>query len=187
MAVADWMTGMGEGWGPVLRRIGPGGSLTALDLSPGMLCRARERLRRWPGYDVRVLEADVLHSSVEGDSLDAVVVLFGVKTLSPAQTTALAELVARGLRRGGRYSFIEVSTPRHRLVRWPYLFYLERVIPLLGRLLLGNPENYRMLGVYTRRFGDCQRLAAALRAAGLHATGVTYFLGCATGVIGHRP
>jgi hypothetical protein len=44
-----------------------------------------------------------------------------------------------------------------------------------------------MLGVYTRRFGDCEHLAAALRTAGLHATSVTYFLGCATGVVGHRP
>jgi len=105
-----------------------------------MLRRARERLRRWPGCDICLLEADVLDCDVEDDPLDAIAVLFGVKTFSAAQMRALAELVARGLRRGGRFSFVEVSTPRHRLVRWPYLFYLERVIPLLGRLLLEAPR-----------------------------------------------
>jgi ubiquinone/menaquinone biosynthesis C-methylase UbiE len=134
-----------------------------------------------------VLEADVLSTDVDAGSLDAVVMLFGVKTLSRIQTAALAEKLARSLRKGGQFSLIEVSAPRSPLIRTPYLFYLERVIPLLGRLLLGNPESYRMLGVYARRFGDCGDLVSALRAAGLQATGVEYFLGCATGVIGRRP
>jgi ubiquinone/menaquinone biosynthesis C-methylase UbiE len=185
--VADWMTGMGEGWAPILRRIGRTGSLTAVDLTPGMLRQARVRRRRWPGHDIRVVEADVLSTDVRAGSLDAVVMLFGVKSLSGSQTAALAVKLARCLREGGRFSLIEVSAPRWRIVRGPFLFYLERVIPLLGRLLLGNPDSYRMLGVYTRRFGDCGGLVATLCAAGLEATGVEYFLGCATGVVGRRP
>jgi demethylmenaquinone methyltransferase/2-methoxy-6-polyprenyl-1,4-benzoquinol methylase len=35
------------------------------------------------------------------------------------------------------------------------MFYLKHIIPGIGRLLLGNPENYRMLGVYTEKFGNC--------------------------------
>jgi demethylmenaquinone methyltransferase/2-methoxy-6-polyprenyl-1,4-benzoquinol methylase len=178
---------MGEGWAPILRRIGRTGSLTAVDLSPGMLRHTVTRRRRWPGHDIRVLEADVLSIDVEAGSLDAVVMLFGVKTLSEPQTAALAVKLARCLREGGRFSLIEVSAPRSPIVRVPYLFHLERVIPFLGRLLLGNPDSYRMLGVYTRRFGHCGGLLATLRAAGLEATGVEYFLGCATGVIGRRP
>ena len=39
-----------------------------------------------------------------------------------------------------------------RLLRWPYLFYIKHVIPWVGRAFLGNPQNYRMLGVYTEEF-----------------------------------
>ena len=40
------------------------------------------------------------------------------------------------------------------------------VLSMMG-LLLGNPENYRMLGVYTAAFGDCAEFAQQCRDAGL--------------------
>jgi len=187
MIVLDWMTGMGEGWGHVLRRIGPGGHLIATDLSAGMLGHARTRQSRWPGHDITVLEGDVLDSGMPDGSADAIVSLFGAKTLSDAQYTRLAAEMARVLRPGGRFSLIEVSVPPNRLLRLAYLFYLRRVIPILGALMLGDPQNYRMLGVYTVRFGDCRRLAASIGAAGLHAELGSYFFGCASGVRGWRP
>jgi demethylmenaquinone methyltransferase/2-methoxy-6-polyprenyl-1,4-benzoquinol methylase len=91
------------------------------------------------------------------------------------------------LRPGGRFSLIEVSVPRHRLLRVPYLFYLVHVIPLLGRLLLGNPENYRMLGVYTTAYGDARRSLPAFRDAGLEVQVVESCFGCATGLVGRKP
>ncbi len=65
--------------------------------------------------------------------------------------------------------------------------YLKTVIPILGRILLGNPDNYRMLGVYTERFGSCRGLVKVLSEAGLEATYGESFFGCATGVFGSRP
>ena len=73
-------------------------------------------------------------------SADAIVSLFGVKTLSDAQCQHLASEIARVLRLGGRFSLIEVSVPRNQWLRRPYLFYLSRVIPILGALLLGHSE-----------------------------------------------
>ena len=186
MAVHDWMTGMGEGWAPILRRIGPTGRLVAVDLSEGMLGHARRRLERLPG-DVTIVEGDLLELGLPPASADAVLCLFGVKTLRVADRTRFAAELARVLRPGGTFSLIEVSVPGWRPLRSAYLFYLKRVIPILGRILLGNPDNYRMLGVYTERFGDCRALADAVRAAGLDATYGESFLGCATGVWGSRP
>lgn len=120
-------------------------------------------------------------------SADAIVSLFGVKTLSDAQCQHLASEIARVLRLGGRFSLIEVSVPRNQWLRRPYLFYLSRVIPILGALLLGHSEDYRMLGVYTIRFGDCTRLMAFLSATGLEVEPASYFFGCASGVRGSRP
>lgn len=185
--VLDWMTGMGEGWPYILDAIGTGGTLAALDLSPGMLAHARRRRLRHPAHTIELTEADVLAGAAPSASADAIVSLFGVKTMSEEMWRRLAAEVARVLRPGGRFSFIDVSVPPSPWLRVPYLFYLKRVIPLLGALLLGNPETYRMLGVYTERFGDCRRFAAILAEAGLEVRHAEYFFGCASGVCGRRP
>jgi ubiquinone/menaquinone biosynthesis C-methylase UbiE len=58
------------------------------------------------------------------------------------------------------------------------------VIPWIGRLFLGNPSNYRMLGVYTQEFGSCKHFAECLREQGMQVTETSHFFGCATGVRG---
>ena len=180
------MTGMGEGWTPILRQIGPAGRLVGVDLSAGMLDHARRRLATMPG-DVEIVEGDLLELGLPGESADAILCLFGVKTLSVVDRVRFAEELARVLRPGGSFSLIEVSVPGWRPLRAAYLFYLKWAIPILGRILLGNPDNYRMLGVYTERFGSCRGLVEVLRAAGLDATYGESFFGCATGVWGSRP
>jgi demethylmenaquinone methyltransferase/2-methoxy-6-polyprenyl-1,4-benzoquinol methylase len=184
MAVQDWMTGMGEGWSPILRRIGPGGSLVGIDLSAGMLRHARGRLATRPDGRITVIEDDLFEADLGDASADAVLCLFGVKTLRPPDRERFVAELARVLKPGGSYSLIEVSVPGWLPLRMAYLFYLKRVIPLLGRIL---PENYRMLGIYTERFGDCRQLVPLLRAAGLEAHHAQSFFGCATGVWGSRP
>jgi len=57
----------------------------------------------------------------------------------------------------------------------------------LDCLFLGNPANYRMLGVYTREFGHCRHFAQCLREQGLEVAEGSYFFGCTTGVRGIKP
>jgi len=186
-AVLDAMTGMGEGWRYLVPAIGRVGQITAVDLSSGMLRGAEtERRRRHLEDLVEIIEGDALQTGLPDDSVDRVLCLFGLKTLSPDQQAAFAAEIRRILRPTGTYSLIEVSVPPRALLRVPYLFYLTRVIPWIGRLLLGNPENYRMLGWYTLRFRDAHAMQATLERAGLEAAFVSYFFGCATGVVGRR-
>jgi demethylmenaquinone methyltransferase/2-methoxy-6-polyprenyl-1,4-benzoquinol methylase len=146
-----------------------------------------KRVRRdWP-FVADVLVADVL--AIESESLraDVVVSSFGLKTFSAEQQERLAHKVAQILKPGGSYSFVEISVPPSRLLRPIYMFYLKRVIPLIGRLMLGDPSCYRMLGVYTEAFGNAHHFATYLRAAGLEARETSLFFGCATGVRGIKP
>jgi demethylmenaquinone methyltransferase/2-methoxy-6-polyprenyl-1,4-benzoquinol methylase len=136
---------------------------------------------------VEVLEEDVLTCSLPDASADFVVSSFGLKTFSEQQLQSLAVEVARMLRPGGCFSFLEISVPRLTLLRWPYLTYLNHVVPFIGRLFLGNPDNYRMLGRYTSAFGDCRGFAACCTQAGLTADLRSFFFGCATGVVGKKP
>jgi demethylmenaquinone methyltransferase/2-methoxy-6-polyprenyl-1,4-benzoquinol methylase len=183
MVVYDWMTGMGELWEHVLPRIGPDGRLVALDISTAMCDRARARKMD----AVEILEIDVLENGFSDASADCVLSSFGIKTFSDTQKARLAKEIHRVLKPGGVFSLIEISVPASAILRVPYMFYVKRVIPALGRLFLGNPENYRMLGVYTERFGNCDIMAAALKNAGLEVSVSRHFAGCATSVFGRKP
>lgn len=178
----DLMSGMGEAWGLIHDR-GPV-RLSGVDLSSEMVARARERLREHPEWNVVVREEDVLDNELPSDSADFIISTFGLKTFHRRQYPALAGEVARLLRPGGQVAMVEISVPRARWLRAPYMFYLKRAIPLIGRAFAGNSDDYRMLGRYTAQFGDCGDFAAALRQAGLEVEVRLYFSGCATCIVG---
>jgi ubiquinone/menaquinone biosynthesis methyltransferase len=184
--VADLMTGMGECWAPILRSIGPKGKLVALDFSEGMLRFARRRIKQYPSAQIEMLKENLFENSIPDHSVDCVISGFGMKTFSQAQLHDFAREVARMLKPGGRFSLMDVSVPKSALLRWPYMFYLKRIIPLLGRMFLGNPENYRMLGIYNERFGNALMVKEIFGQHGLKVDYVEYFFGCASGVSGHR-
>jgi ubiquinone/menaquinone biosynthesis methyltransferase len=187
MVVADFMCGMGECWPAVVRRVPEPGHIIAIDFSGGMLRQAARRRERMDRVQVSLRKENALSCSVPAASVDAVFCGFGIKTLSASQQTAFAAEIARVLRPGGTFSVVEVSKPAGWFLCSLFMLYLKYVIPVLGRLMLGNPENYRMLGVYTERFGDCQEFRTTLEAAGLRTRYHRYFFGCATGVSGWKP
>src|SRR5579872_6437125 len=181
--VVDLMSGMNELCRSVAPHAAPTMRLTAIDISPEMIHRAR---KNWP-FRVEIHFQDVLTWDIEPACADAVISSFGLKTFDRTQQQQLSQRVASLLRPGGVFSFVEISVPPARLLQLPYLFYLNRVIPWIGRLFLGNPANYRVLGVYTEAFGTCHNFAECLRRQGLEVTEVSYFFGCATGVRGTKP
>lgn len=190
MTVCDLMCGAGECWDAISLHLAnsggrPGGRLLALDFSGGMLRKAKKR--KLPGLDVTIRKQDALASSLEDGCADRIVCGFGVKTLSGEQKETFASEVARVLKSGGAFSLVEVSVPRVGPLKILYMFYLKEVVPLVGRMLLGNPENYRMLGVYTEEFGECPGSRRILERHGLRTTYHEHFFGCASGVSGTKP
>ncbi len=188
--ILDLMTGMAELCHEILPIVGDTGRVTALDISPEMCRHARERSSFWTTRGrccVDVVQANALDCPLDEGSFDFVLSSFGLKTFAPPQIEILAREIARVLRPGGQFSLLEISVPPSRVLAVPYLFYLHRVIPLIGRLFLGNPENYRMLGIYTNAFGNCCTALDAFEAAGLRTSMKSYFFGCATALVGHKP
>lgn len=187
MKVCDLMAGRGECWSAIQKMLGARGTLIAVDFSSGMLRGAHGRIKSPRALEIEIRHEDVLKTEIESASIDVVVSGFGLKTFSPSQLEQLAQQVFRILKPGGLFSFVDVSVPPALPLRVAYMFYLKRIIPLLGRLLLGNPESYRMLGVYTERFRNCHLAREAFEGAGLTTRAESYFYGCATGLTGIRP
>lgn len=187
MTVYDLMTGMGECWHLIARRLEGSGRLLALDLSDAMCRRAMERREKFAGLPIDVVRDDFLVNRLPDASADAVVSCFGLKTFSESQRNVVAREINRILKPGGCFSLLEISVPTWAPLRRPYMFYLNHVIPLIGKLMLGNPDNYRMLGVYTANFGSCATMQAALADCGLDVELRRFFFGCATALCGSKP
>ena len=181
--IVDLMSGMGELWRSLSRKLPPTARVVGVDLSPEM---AQRTPRSWR-FAAEVRVADVLVWDGPSGVADVVVSSFGLKTFDRDQQSRLAQRVARLLKPGGCFSFVEISVPPFVPLRFLYMFYLKNLIPVIGRLLLGNPDCYRMLGAYTEAFGDLRHFASCLREAGLEAISASYFFGCATGVRGFKP
>jgi len=185
--ILDLMTGMGELCPDLLQTIGTDGKLKAVDISPVMCARAKRHVSTTNGSRLHVIQADALNCPIDDESVDYVVSTFGLKTFNSHQLAVLATEVARVLRPGGQFAFLEISVPRVRVLKWLYMFYLNHVIPMIGQAMLGNPDNYRLLGVYTSAFQDCRFVADCFRAVHLNVQYHSYFFGCATGITGLKP
>jgi demethylmenaquinone methyltransferase/2-methoxy-6-polyprenyl-1,4-benzoquinol methylase len=187
MVVCDLMTGMGECWKPLHRFLGVGDHCIALDFSPEMCRRARANCTNYADLTISLYEEDVFENTIPDASVDCVISCFGLKTFSPEQQRVLAQEIYRILKPGGVFSLLEISVPRNLLLRWVYMVYLKQIIPRIGRLFLGNPDNYRLLGIYTEAFQNSRYTWACMQEVGLSANYHEYFLGCASGVSGKRP
>lgn len=182
----DLMTGMGECWVHILQKSGPSSTLIALDFSAEMIRRAASKKSKHPNARIEILKENVFGNSISDESADYVISGFGLKTFDETQLDGLAAEIHRILKPGGRFSLVDVSVPSNRVLKLFYLFYLKRVIPFLGRIFLGNPETYRMLGVYTEAFQNARRVEAIFRKHAFEVEYLEYFLGCASGIKGRK-
>jgi demethylmenaquinone methyltransferase/2-methoxy-6-polyprenyl-1,4-benzoquinol methylase len=184
--VVDFMTGMGECWSYVFANT-HNVELIAIDFSPEMLKNAIKQQQNFATEKITLLEENVLKCSLENNSVDFLISGFGLKTFNEQQLNELAQQVRRVLKPGGNFSLVDVSIPESKLLKVPYIFYLKNVIPQLGKLFLGNPETYKMLGIYTEQYVNSQAVEKIFEANGLEVSYLKYFYGCASGIKGSKP
>ncbi|MBL7889427.1 MAG: class I SAM-dependent methyltransferase [Bacteroidia bacterium] len=183
--VIDLLTGMGETWGAITKKY-KSANITALDFSEGMLEYANNKNQKKFNSKIKVIQQDILNNQLPSDHYDFVTCAFGLKTFNPEQVEILASETKRILKQGGQCSFIEVSKPNNAILTFLYGLYLGKIVPILGKLLLGNPEEYKMLWTYTLKFKNSQQAVELFKKQGLSVTYQSYFGGCATGFIAEK-
>ena len=182
----DLMSGMGETWNLINKESKKNHSLIGVDISPKMNEKANEKISNYQSLKISIREENVLQNEIDANSSDYIVSTFGLKTFSDEQLKILAKEVNRILRINGQFSFVEISKPKNVFLIIPYMFYLKFLIPLIGKLFMGNSMDYKMLGIYCDRFKDCEKFKMHLEKEGLKVKMVKYFFGCATGVKGKK-
>jgi ubiquinone/menaquinone biosynthesis C-methylase UbiE len=183
----DLMAGTGEVWPHLLRAAPDLHAITAIDISSGMHQRAVERLHRHRAHKIEFIEDDVLNSALPPESADFVVSTFGLKTFDEGQHRALAALIARVLKPGGRFALIEASDAKDWVFGPIYRFHLRQVLPRVERAFLHGAQDFSRIGEYTARFGDASGFAEYLCAAGLDTKFKKVFFGCASAAFGQKP
>jgi demethylmenaquinone methyltransferase/2-methoxy-6-polyprenyl-1,4-benzoquinol methylase len=145
----------------------PAGQGVGLDLSPAMLSRGGEKLRR-RGLAGRsaLLCGDGERLPVASASFDGALVSFGIRNVGRPEV-ALREL-RRVLRPGGRLVVLEFAMPRG-VVGAAYRLYFRRVLPFVGGLVSGDPGAYAYLPASVARFPTPESFAELMRQAGFSA------------------
>jgi len=114
---------------------------------------------------IRWSTADALRLPFPDESFDAVTSGFGVRNFID-RTQAFREQ-RRVLKPGGRVICLEISKPPKNLLRPFFLFFFNRIVPLVGGLISGQRDAYKYLPQSVNEFLTPDELKAIMECAGL--------------------
>ncbi len=163
--ILDLCTGTGD-LAVALARRKETAEVLGLDSSAAMLSLAQEKVQKLGlQQKIRLQEADVFDLPPGLGLFDAVSVGFGLRNLGDFQKGI--DVMAGMLKPDGHLLILEFSSLALQRKYSPYYFYLQNVIPFLGKHLTGAPEAYRYLPESIQKFPAPETIAAMLIRSGL--------------------
>ncbi|MBU3831703.1 MAG: ubiquinone/menaquinone biosynthesis methyltransferase [Candidatus Desulfovibrio faecigallinarum] len=147
-----------------LRKHHPGYEVLALDFCYPMLAHGQKKLVRRKERRIYPVTADGKHLPLPDNSVDSVTIAFGIRNIIP-RPEALREMY-RVLAPGGRVCILEFGSGRDRIWGGLYNFYLNRVLPGIGRIVSRDQAAYSYLARTIREFPSAFELAREMEEAG---------------------
>ncbi|MBI4595318.1 MAG: bifunctional demethylmenaquinone methyltransferase/2-methoxy-6-polyprenyl-1,4-benzoquinol methylase UbiE [Candidatus Tectomicrobia bacterium] len=138
--------------------------VVGVDFSPNMLSRAKLKTGD-TNQKIQLGLADALHLPFKDASFDNCIIAFGIRNIV-SRREALEEM-ARVLVTGGQVMVLEFATPRRRLFKNIYLFYLDRILPFIGGFFSKHKNAYQYLSDTILSFPDPDKFAQLMEEAGL--------------------
>lgn len=141
--VLDVCTGTGEMAFAILKNKVWSGSLVGVDFCPKMIEIARQKLKKASNphpKDVTFVIGDAKSLEFPDNSFDLVTVGFGMRNI-PDTTAALREIY-RVLKPGGRFICLELTRPKARWFLPFYKWYVFKIMPRIGRLVVKKAAPY---------------------------------------------
>jgi demethylmenaquinone methyltransferase / 2-methoxy-6-polyprenyl-1,4-benzoquinol methylase len=147
------------------RTAGGARRVVGVDFAAAMLEVAREKIdQAGERASIALLRGDATRLPIEGASVDALSVAFGVRNVD--DPVAACREMCRVLRPGGRLAILEFAIPKLAAVRGAYLFYFTRVLPRLGKLVSHHSTAYAYLPASVGAFQTPDEFARLLRDVG---------------------
>ena len=110
------------------------------------------------------MQGDATSVPVRDGTVDAVTVGFGIRNIE--DLPAAFREMRRVLVPGGRLAILEFALPGTPGLKAAYLWYFNRVLPLVGRMISRHDAAYTYLPASVRRFPDAPGLARTVAEAG---------------------
>ena len=164
--VLDLCTGTGDLAIAAVQAQPPAARVVGVDFSGAMLRVGAGKLRS-SGLHARVsmVQGDAARIPAGDGSVDAVTIGFGIRNVERIDAAA-AEL-HRVLKPNGRLAILEFAVPTIPVFRELYGWYVNRVLPRIGRALSRNDSAYAYLPASISAFASPDEFVKILRQAGL--------------------
>lgn len=144
--------------------------VAAADFCLPMLRQGARKLQSKSVRSIDPVQADGRALPFAENTFEAASIAFGIRNIRPREE-AYAELL-RVLKPGGRLCILEFGSGKQRIMGGLYNFYLNFLLPLIGKVFSKDDGAYRYLADTILEFPDADSLADELRRAGF--TGVHY-------------
>ena len=165
--ILDVACGTGDSTIAIAKAMEPGGRVTGIDISAGMMEPLMRKAAHEGVHDrIKLLQADALQMPFEADSFHRVTCAFGIRNFEDRKK-GLAEFL-RVLKPGGRAVILELGIPDKPFIKTLYDIYFRHILPLIGGLISGNRAAYRYLPESVYAFPRPEAFCAMMERAGFH-------------------
>lgn len=147
-----------------IRRKYPHVQVPAMDFCPPMLQRGLHKLKGDNARAIMPVAADAKKLPLPDASVDCVTMAFGIRNIKP-RSEAFAEML-RVLTPGGRACILEFGSGSERIWGGLYNFYLDRILPRIGKMVSRDPGAYEYLAETIRNFPTARALEKEMTDAG---------------------
>jgi demethylmenaquinone methyltransferase / 2-methoxy-6-polyprenyl-1,4-benzoquinol methylase len=140
-------------------------SVIGIDFAGAMLRVGLAKLRARPTpAPIALVRGDATRIPVGNATADAVTIGFGIRNVE--RTAAACDEIFRVLKSGGRLAILEFGIPRAPGIRAAYLWYFNRVLPRIGRMVSRHNAAYGYLPASVGAFASPDEFATILRQSG---------------------
>jgi demethylmenaquinone methyltransferase/2-methoxy-6-polyprenyl-1,4-benzoquinol methylase len=139
--------------------------VVGVDFAGAMLRVGHEKVtRQGLAGSVTLVRGDATRIPAADESVDAVTIAFGIRNVE--DTAAACAEMHRVLKRGGRVAILEFAIPASPPVRAAYLWYFNRLLPRIGRLVSRHDSAYGYLPASVGAFATPAEFVNLLRQSG---------------------
>ncbi len=138
--------------------------ICGLDFSYGMLHLGKEKLRRAGNQTISLLNADALNLPFKHNLFDAVFIAFGIRNIMDRQRAIQSFFDV--LNPGGRLAVLELTTPEKGFFRSIYLFYFQKILPIIGSFFSKHSNAYSYLPESVLKFPSPVEFSKIMKEAG---------------------
>jgi demethylmenaquinone methyltransferase/2-methoxy-6-polyprenyl-1,4-benzoquinol methylase len=142
-----------------------------IDFSESMIELARKKL---PDISTNLIVGDATELPFDNETFDIVSCAFGLRNICNTEK-GLKEII-RVCKVGGVVAILEFSTPKNCLIKYPYRFYFEKILPRIGELFAKNRDDaYRYLPQSVLNFDSPQVIENKIQQFGVEKVKIVSF------------